>query len=162
MIDSSNHKPLPVVEIFTDGGCSPNPGEGAWAALLRYQGSEKELSGYVAQTTNNRMELSAALAALQALKRPARVRLCTDSQYLQQGMLSWSLGWIKRGWKTADKKPVLNADLWQALLQEAKRHQIEWVWVKAHNGHAENERVDALVQTTRENKFPISPKLTAE
>ena len=149
-----NH--LPQVEIFTDGGCSPNPGEGAWAALLRYQGVEKELSGYVPHTTNNRMELSAALAALLALKKPAQVRLHTDSQYLQQGMLTWSANWIKRGWKTADKKPVLNADLWQALLQEAKRHQIQWVWVKAHNGHPENERVDALVQSTRLKKAPQS------
>ena len=153
---TSSDSKLPEVEIFTDGGCSPNPGEGAWAALLRYQGVEKQLSGYVAQTTNNRMELSAALAALMAMKKPARIRLHTDSQYLQKGMLSWSAAWIKRGWKTADKKPVLNADLWQALLQEAKRHEIQWVWVKAHNGHPENERVDALVQSTRLQKFPPS------
>lgn len=155
----SNAAELPEVEIFTDGGCSPNPGEGAWAALLRYQGVEKLLCGYVPQTTNNRMELSAALAALMAMKKPARIRLHTDSQYLQQGMLSWSAGWVKRGWKTADKKPVLNADLWQALLAQAKQHTIEWVWVKAHNGHPENERVDALVQSTRINKSPPSALL---
>jgi ribonuclease HI len=140
---------LPSVDVFTDGGCSPNPGAGAWAALLRFNDVEKEISGFAAQTTNNRMELSAALEALRALKKPAKVRLHTDSQYLQQGMLSWIHGWIKRGWKTADRKPVLNADIWQALLIESQRHQIEWIWVKGHAGHVENERVDALVYEAR-------------
>ena len=142
----------PVVDIFTDGGSSPNPGAGAWAALLRYNGVEKEISGYVTETTNNRMELSAALEALRTLTKPARVRLHTDSQYLQKGMQTWIQGWVQRGWKTADKKPVLNADIWQALLSESKRHSIEWIWVRGHNGHVENERVDALVRKARESK----------
>lgn len=142
----------PVVDIFTDGGSSPNPGAGAWAALLRYNGVEKEISGYVAETTNNRMELSAALEALRSLTKPAQVRLHTDSQYLQKGMQTWIKGWVMRGWKTADKKPVLNADIWQALLSESKRHSIEWIWVRGHNGHVENERVDALVRKAREAK----------
>ena len=142
----------PVVDIFTDGGSSPNPGAGAWAALLRYNGIEKEISGYVAETTNNRMELSAALEALRTLTKPARVRLHTDSQYLQKGMQTWIQGWVQRGWKTADKKPVLNADIWQALLSESKRHNIEWIWVRGHNGHVENELVDALVRKARETK----------
>ena len=142
----------PVVDIFTDGGSSPNPGAGAWAALLRYNGTEKEISGYVAETTNNRMELSAALEALRTLTKPAQVRLHTDSQYLQKGMQTWIQGWVLRGWKTADKKPVLNADIWQALLSESKRHSIEWIWVRGHNGHVENERVDALVRKARESK----------
>jgi ribonuclease HI len=141
---------LPEVDIFTDGGAAPNPGAGAWAALLRCRGVEKEISGFVPETTNNRMELSAALEGLRALTRPSIVRLYTDSQYLQQGMLSWSKAWIARGWKTADKKPVLNADIWQALVLEAKRHQIDWIWVRGHNGHIENERVDDLVRRTRE------------
>jgi ribonuclease HI len=148
----ANDASLVAVDIFTDGGCSPNPGAGAWAALLRFKGIEKEISGYEAQTTNNRMELSAALHALRTLNKPAKVRLHTDSQYLQQGMLSWMKGWLARGWKTADKKTVLNADIWQALLAESKRHSIEWIWVRAHNGHVDNERVDALVQKTRANR----------
>ncbi len=142
----------PVVDIFTDGGSSPNPGAGAWAALLRFNGVEKEISGYVPDTTNNRMELSAALEALRTLTKPAQVRLHTDSQYLQKGMQTWIKGWVLRGWKTADKKPVLNADIWQALLSESKRHSIEWIWVRGHNGHVENERVDALVRKARESK----------
>lgn len=140
---------LPMVEIFTDGGCSPNPGAGAWAALLRYQGVEKEISGFEAATTNNRMELMAAIAALRALKKPAIVKLHTDSKYVQQGMQSWLANWIARGWKTADKKPVQNADLWQELLAASKPHQVEWLWVKGHAGHVENERVDALVHQAR-------------
>ncbi len=142
----------PIVDIFTDGGSSPNPGAGAWAALLRCNGIEKEISGYVAETTNNRMELTAALEALRSLTKPAQVKLHTDSQYLQKGMQTWIKGWVLRGWKTADKKPVLNADIWQALLSESNRHSIEWIWVRGHNGHVENERVDALVRKAREAK----------
>ncbi len=149
---SATSETRPVVDIFTDGGSSPNPGAGAWAALLRFNGVEKEISGYVADTTNNRMELSAALEALRTLTKPAKVRLHTDSQYLQKGMQTWIKGWVLRGWKTADKKPVLNADIWQALLSESKRHSIEWIWVRGHNGHVENERVDALVRKARESK----------
>ena len=152
MIPAAASESKPVVDIFTDGGSSPNPGAGAWAALLRFNGIEKEISGYVADTTNNRMELSAALEALRTLTKPAQVRLHTDSQYLQKGMQTWIKGWVLRGWKTADKKPVLNADIWQALLLESKRHSIEWIWVRGHNGHVENERVDALVRKARESK----------
>jgi ribonuclease HI len=141
---------LPIVEIFTDGGCSPNPGAGAWAALLRFKNVEKEISGFDPVTTNNRMELMAAIEALRAIKKPAIVRLHTDSKYVQQGMQSWLTNWIARGWKTADKKPVQNADLWQALLEASKPHQVEWLWVKGHAGHVENERVDALVRVARE------------
>jgi ribonuclease HI len=147
--------PSPKIDIFTDGGCSPNPGAGAWAALLRFEGAEKEISGFVPDTTNNRMELCAALEALRALKKPAQVRLHTDSQYVQQGMLSWIKGWQARGWKTAANKAVLNADLWQALLLAAQPHKVEWIWVRGHNGHVENERVDALVHAARSAKNPL-------
>lgn len=134
----------PLVHIFTDGACKGNPGPGGWGALLRFGEHEKELNGYEAHTTNNRMELSAALFALQALKKPCRVVLTTDSQYLRKGMLEWIHNWKKRGWKNASKQPVSNADLWQALDSEAQRHDIEWHWVRGHTGHPENERVDEL------------------
>ncbi|MBV8549039.1 MAG: ribonuclease HI [Alphaproteobacteria bacterium] len=133
-----------LVEIYTDGACSGNPGPGGWGALLRCDGTEKELSGGERDTTNNRMELMAAIMALEALTRPAQVQLYTDSQYVQQGMTSWIAGWQKRGWKTADKKPVKNADLWQRLAQAAARHRVEWKWVRGHDGHPDNERVDRL------------------
>lgn len=142
---TENMKPQgKLVEIYTDGACSGNPGPGGWGALLRCDGVEKELSGGELQTTNNRMELMAAIMALEALTRPTRVRLYTDSQYVQQGMTTWIAGWQKRGWKTADKKPVKNADLWQRLAQAAAQHQVDWQWVRGHDGHPDNERVDRL------------------
>jgi ribonuclease HI len=136
----------PTVEIFTDGACSGNPGPGGWGALLRYGAVEKELSGGEPQTTNNRMELMAAIAALEALKRPATVKLHTDSQYVKNGITEWLPSWKRRGWKTADKKPVKNADLWQRLEAAEKPHKVEWLWVRGHDGHVENERVDLLAR----------------
>jgi len=136
----------PIVEIFTDGACSGNPGPGGWGALLRYGTVEKELSGGEPTTTNNRMEMMAAIAALEALKRPAVVKLHTDSQYLRNGITEWLPNWKRRGWKTADKKPVKNADLWQRLEAAEKPHQVEWLWVRGHDGHIENERVDLLAR----------------
>ena len=133
-----------LVEIFTDGACRGNPGPGGWAALLRTGGKERILSGGETPTTNNRMELTAAIEALAALKRPCRVALHTDSQYVRDGITKWIHGWLRNGWRTADRKPVKNAELWQRLLDAAAPHQIAWHWVKAHSGHAENERVDAL------------------
>ncbi|MBA2935048.1 ribonuclease HI [Sphingomonas sp. CGMCC 1.13654] len=135
---------LPLVSIFTDGSCKGNPGPGGWGALLRTGETEKELSGGEALTTNNRMELTAAIRGLQALKRPCRVLLTTDSRYVMDGLTKWIHGWRKNGWKTADKKPVKNADLWQELLAAAAPHRVEWKWVKGHAGHDENERVDQL------------------
>ena len=136
----------PAVEIFTDGACSGNPGPGGWGAILRYGAVEKELAGGEAATTNNRMELMAAIAALEALKRPCRVKLYTDSQYLRQGISQWLPAWKARGWRTADKKPVKNLDLWQRLETAAAGHEIEWHWVRGHSGHPENERADALAR----------------
>ena len=135
---------LQLVHIFTDGACKGNPGPGGWGALLRISETEKELSGGEALTTNNRMELTAAIRGLQALKRPCRVLLTTDSRYVMDGLTKWIHGWLKNGWKTADKKPVKNADLWQELLAAAAAHRVEWKWVKGHAGHDENERVDQL------------------
>jgi ribonuclease HI len=134
------------VEIFTDGACSGNPGPGGWGAILRYRGQEKELSGAEASTTNNRMELQAAIAALAALTRPSRIKLTTDSEYVKNGITQWLKGWVARGWKTADKKPVKNQDLWQQLAALAAPHDIRWHWVRGHTGHAENERCDALAR----------------
>jgi ribonuclease HI len=135
---------LPHVEIATDGACKGNPGPGGWGVLLRSGATEKELSGGEALTTNNRMEMTAAIRGLEALKRPARVTLSTDSRYVMDGLTKWIAGWQRNGWKTADKKPVKNADLWQELLAAAKPHRIEWVWVKGHAGHPDNERADRL------------------
>lgn len=132
------------VQIWTDGACLGNPGAGGWGALLRWNGSERELSGGEGMTTNNRMELEAAIQALDALKRPCRVVLTTDSQYLRQGITSWLGNWKRNGWKTASRKPVKNADLWERLDRSAARHQVQWDWVKGHSGHPENERADAL------------------
>ncbi len=137
---------LKTVDVFTDGACSGNPGPGGWGALLRYGTVEKELSGGEPQTTNNRMELMAAIAALEALKRPAVVRLHTDSQYVKNGITEWVPQWKRRGWRTADKKPVKNVDLWQRLDGALKDHKVEWIWVKGHAGHAENERADELAR----------------
>jgi ribonuclease HI len=135
---------MKTVEIFTDGACKGNPGPGGWGALLRVGRHEKELSGGEAQTTNNRMELTAAIRALEALIEPCAVMLHSDSKYVLDGITKWVHGWQKNGWKNASKQPVRNADLWHELIAAAKQHQVEWVWVKGHNGHAENERVDAL------------------
>ena len=132
------------VEIFTDGACRGNPGPGGWAAVIRAGAREKELSGGEALTTNNRMELMAAIRALEALKRPCKVDLHTDSIYVRDGITKWIHGWQKNGWRTADRKPVKNAELWQALLEAARPHRIEWHWVKGHSGHPENDRADAL------------------
>ena len=135
---------LPEVVIFTDGACRGNPGPGGWAALLRMGTRERELSGGEPLTTNNRMELMAAIRALQALKRPCRVQLHTDSTYVRDGIMKWIHGWRRNGWRTADKKPVKNAELWQELLEATVPHRIEWKWVKGHSGHPDNDRVDAL------------------
>ncbi|HPT48764.1 MAG TPA: ribonuclease HI [Accumulibacter sp.] len=132
------------ITVFADGGCRGNPGPGGWGAVLQAGGKEKELWGGEANTTNNRMELTAAIRALEALKRPATVLLHTDSQYLQKGISEWIHNWKRNGWRTADKKPVKNADLWQRLDALASQHQIEWVWVKGHAGHPGNERADNL------------------
>jgi ribonuclease HI len=146
--------PSRSVEIFTDGACSGNPGPGGWGAILRYGDSVKELSGGEAVTTNNRMELLAAINALEALKRPSTVDLHTDSQYVKNGIMTWIHGWKRNGWKTADKKPVKNADLWQRLDDVADLHEIAWHWVKGHAGHVENERADELA---REGMAPFKP-----
>lgn len=133
-----------IVDIFTDGACRGNPGPGGWGALLRWGSVEKELHGGEPGTTNNRMELTAVIRALEALKRPVKVRVHTDSTYVQQGISQWIHSWKKNGWKTKAKDPVKNADLWQALEAAAARHEVEWLWVKGHAGHPENERADAL------------------
>jgi ribonuclease HI len=135
---------LPAVEIFTDGACRGNPGPGGWAALIRSGAREKEVSGGESPTTNNRMELTAAIRALQALKKPCRVTLHTDSIYVRDGITKWIHGWRRNGWRTADRKPVKNAELWQELLDAVAQHRIDWRWVKGHSGHVENDRVDAL------------------
>lgn len=144
--DSDEAQQLEAVEIFTDGACSGNPGPGGWGALMRYKGKERELSGAEAETTNNRMEMMAAIAALEALTRPSRVRLTTDSIYLRDGITKWIIAWKKRNWKTASKKPVKNVDLWQRLEAALESHDVAWHWVKGHSGHAENERVDELAR----------------
>ncbi len=133
-----------VVDIFTDGACKGNPGVGGWGALLRSKGVERELFGGARDTTNNRMELMGAISALEALKRHCHVRLHTDSKYVMQGITEWIENWKKRGWKTADKKPVKNEDLWRKLDALVVRHDIEWIWVKGHAGHEGNERADGL------------------
>jgi len=136
-----------IVDIFTDGACSGNPGPGGWGALLRWRGTEKELNGGEPETTNNRMEMTAAIQALEALKRPAHVRIHTDSVYLRDGITKWIHTWKSKGWKTANKKPVKNIDLWQRLETALERHrQVDWVWVKGHAGHPENERADELAR----------------
>lgn len=135
---------LTHVEIATDGACKGNPGRGGWGAIVRSGPHEKELSGSEPHTTNNRMEMTAVIRALEALKRPCHVTLSTDSRYVMDGMTKWMHGWLKNSWRTADKKPVKNADLWQALWAAAKPHRIDWVWVKGHAGHPDNERADKL------------------
>lgn len=135
---------MDCVEIFTDGACKGNPGPGGWGALLRCRGKEKELKGFAAETTNNRMELTAAIEALAYLTRECEVDLYTDSNYLRQGMQSWIYAWKKKGWKNSKNEPIKNIDLWQRLDELAKYHKINWHWVKGHAGHPENERVDEL------------------
>jgi ribonuclease HI len=135
---------LTKVEIFTDGACKGNPGPGGWGVVIRSGTSERELSGGEKLTTNNRMEMTAAIEGLNALKRPCHVTLSTDSRYVMDGLTKWIKGWQRNGWRTADKKPVKNAELWQALLEAAKPHRIDWQWVKGHAGHPENERADRL------------------
>ena len=135
---------LPLVEIATDGACKGNPGPGGWGAVIRYGDREKDISGGELLTTNNRMELMAAIEALNALKRPCRVKLSTDSRYVMDGLTKWLKGWQRNGWRTSDRKPVKNADLWQALIDAAAPHRIEWQWVKGHAGHPDNERADRL------------------
>jgi ribonuclease HI len=150
-------KKLPHVIVHTDGACSGNPGPGGWGAILKFGDVERELSGGEANTTNNRMELLAAISALEALKRPAQVDIYTDSQYVRGGITGWIFGWKKNGWKTADRKPVKNADLWQRLDAALGEHRVEWHWVKGHAGHAENERADELarkgLQDVRQRQF---------
>jgi ribonuclease HI len=135
-----------VVEIYTDGACSGNPGPGGWGVILRWRGQEKTLSGFVPNTTNNRMELTAAIEGLKALKRPMTVLLFTDSKYVQQGMQSWLANWKQKNWQTAERKPVKNADLWQELDALATIHTIDWRWLKGHAGHPDNERADQLAR----------------
>ena len=136
----------PRIEIFTDGACTGNPGPGGWAAILRSGAHEKELFGGERATTNNRMELMAAIKAFEALKKPSEVVIHTDSRYVLDGITKWLHGWKKNGWKTADKKPVKNIDLWQRLELAMKSHKVEWFWVRGHAGHPENERADALAR----------------
>ena len=140
------------VEIFTDGACRGNPGPGGWGAVLRSGGHEKLLCGRSDDTTNNRMELTAAIEALEALRRPCRVRLSTDSTYVKDGITRWIGAWKRRDWKTSDRKPVKNVDLWQRLERAASRHRVEWVWVRGHAGHEDNERADALARSAIEGR----------
>lgn len=139
-----------TVEIWTDGGCNPNPGTGGWGVLLRYRGKEREISGGELNTTNNRMELTAAAIALETLTRSCKVNLHTDSEYVRNGITQWLEGWKKNNWKTAAKKAVANVDLWQRLEQAAQQHHVQWYWVKGHSGHPENERVDQLATLARQ------------
>lgn len=138
------------VKLYTDGACLGNPGPGGWAALLRYNGHEKILSGGLPDTTNNQMELLAAIRGLEALTRPVAVTVVTDSKYVMNGITSWMAGWKRNGWKTAAKKPVANQELWQALDAACQQHQVRWEWVKGHAGHPENERVDDLARAEAE------------
>ncbi|MCM2130822.1 ribonuclease HI [Larsenimonas rhizosphaerae] len=139
------------VVIYTDGGCRGNPGPGGWGAVLQAGEHQKCLKGGELMTTNNRMELTAAIMALKALNRPCRIDLWTDSQYVRKGITEWIHGWIKKGWKTAARQPVKNAELWQALLAECERHEVEWHWVKGHSGHPGNERADSLANEAMDN-----------
>ena len=148
----------PHVIIYTDGACSGNPGPGGWAALLRYDRHEKLLTGAASRTTNNRMELRAAVEALRALKRPCKVDLYTDSQYLRQGITEWLPRWQARGWRTTNKKRVRNQDLWQALAEEAAKHDITWHWVEGHAGHPDNERVDRAARKTLREQAASAPE----
>jgi ribonuclease HI len=141
----------PLVEIFADGACSGNPGPGGYGAILRTGEKEREISGFEAQTTNNRMEMMAVISALEALKLHCKVRVTTDSTYIVKGMSEWVHGWLKNGWRNSQKKEVLNRDLWERLLKASKGHEVEWVWIKGHSGHVENERCDELARCEIEN-----------
>ena len=147
--DSEPPAATTLVEIWTDGGCKPNPGPGGWAAVLRFGNAERELSGGDRVTTNNRMELTAAAAALEALKRPSRVVLNTDSEYVRLGITRWHTGWVRRNWRNAAGDPVANMDLWQRLLAAEKPHKVDWRWVRGHSGDVMNERVDQLATAAR-------------
>ena len=138
------------LEIFTDGACKGNPGPGGWGAVIRYGKHEKEISGGEPDTTNNRMELAAAIQALKILIEPCHIKLHTDSKYVLDGITKWIHGWQRNGWKNASKQPVRNADLWRDLIDAVARHQVEWIWVKGHNGHPENERADRLASNAAE------------
>lgn len=151
-----------IVEIFTDGACSGNPGPGGWGAILRHGEHVRELCGGEPGTTNNRMEMLAVIEALQSLKRPVRARVYTDSQYVQKGISEWIHGWKRRGWKTADKQPVKNEDLWRRLDALAAEHSLEWHWVRGHAGHVENERADALARQGLENARGNSKGIAAK
>ena len=139
-----------LVEIWTDGGCKPNPGPGGWGAILKYKGALKELSGAEGETTNNRMELTAAVEALSALTRPCKVVLHTDSEYLKNGITRWHTGWVRKNWRSSTGDPVKNMDLWKLILEAAKPHSIEWLWVRGHSGNEMNERADVLATAARE------------
>jgi ribonuclease HI len=147
--DPSASSATEPVMIWTDGGCEPNPGPGGWGAVLVFRGRERELSGAEPATTNNRMELTAAACALEALTRPCRVVLHTDSEYVRNGITRWSTGWVRKNWRTAGGDPVKNMDLWRRLLDAAKPHQVEWLWVRGHSGNPMNERVDVLATEAR-------------
>ena len=141
-----------TVHVYTDGGCRGNPGIGGWGAVLKYGDHEKELYGFEEETTNNRMELMAAIRALELLKRPCSIELTTDSQYVRKGIIEWMDGWKQRGWKTAAKKPVKNKDLWQRLDKATQKHQIDWHWIKGHSGHEGNERADQLANKAMDDR----------
>ena len=136
----------PIVEIFTDGACSGNPGPGGYSAILKYGGVTKEISGCRSDTTNNRMELMAVIEALRLLKRPSKVRVFSDSNYVVKGMTTWVSGWVRRNWINSKKQPVLNRDLWEELMKLSQSHEIEWKWIRGHEGHKENERCDELAR----------------
>ncbi len=150
--ESPSPPDLKTVDVFTDGACSGNPGPGGWGAILRYKTTEKELSGYAPMTTNNRMEMTAVVEALRALKEPCRVRITTDSRYLRDGITRWIQRWKRNGWLTADRESVKNRDLWEALDAVVQKHQVEWRWVRGHRGHPENERCDELARKAIRNK----------
>jgi ribonuclease HI len=143
-----------MVDVFTDGACLGNPGPGGWAALLRYGQVEKLISGAEPDTTNNRMELMGAIGALEALTRPCRVRITTDSQYVKQGIQQWVARWQANGWRTSDKKPVKNQDLWERLVKATAPHDVEWFWTRGHSGHEENERVDEAARIAAATQAP--------
>ena len=139
-----------VVEIWTDGGCKPNPGPGGWAAIMRFKGVEKELTGGEAATTNNRMEMTAAAAALEALKKPSKVVIHTDSEYVKNGITRWMTGWVRKNWRSSTGDPVKNMDLWRRILEAEKPHKVEWKWVRGHAGNEMNERADRLATEARD------------
>jgi len=149
--------PDQVVQVWTDGGCKPNPGPGGWAAILVFRGAERELSGYDPETTNNRMELTAAAMALEALKRPCQVKVFTDSEYLKNGITRWHQGWVRKNWRNASGDPVKNMDLWQRILDLCKTHTVEWQWVRSHVGIPMNERADRLATNAREEGERSAP-----